>query len=99
VCVRSTFAIGSFAKRNSLGKLRALLDHGHIRSEPSYRLREFKTYIAPANHYEMTWQTIESERLDMGHRSRRGESGNVGIVECEPRSRNTRSPTIECRHR
>ena len=38
-----------------LGKLRALFDHGHIRSEPPYRLREFKAYIAAANHYEMTW--------------------------------------------
>ena len=28
-----------------LGELRALFDHGHIRSEPPYRLREFKAYI------------------------------------------------------
>src|SRR5258707_14328848 len=61
-----------------LGKLPALFDHGHIRSEPPYRLREFKAYIAAANHYEMTWQTIEIERLDMGHRIRRGEPGNIG---------------------
>src|ERR1700737_4544485 len=44
-----------------LGELRALFDHGHIRSEPPYRLREFKAYIAAANHYEMTWPTIEIE--------------------------------------
>src|SRR3984893_14816744 len=62
----------------SLGELRALFDHGHIRSEPPYRLREFKAYIAAAHHYEMTWQTIEIERLDMGHRIRRGEPGKVG---------------------
>jgi hypothetical protein len=61
-----------------LGELRALFDHGHIRSEPPYRLREFKAYIAAANHYEMTWQTIEIERLDMGHRIRRGEPENIG---------------------
>src|ERR1700737_3832036 len=61
-----------------LGELRALFDHGHIRSEPPYRLREFKAYIAAANHYEMTWQKIEIERLDMGHRIRRGEPGNIG---------------------
>src|SRR5712664_3762986 len=66
--------VGIFA----LGELRVLFDHGHIRSEPPYSLREFKAYIAPANHYEMTWQTIEIERLDMGHRIRRGEPGNVG---------------------
>src|SRR5208282_6664754 len=61
-----------------LCKLRALFDHGHLRSEPPYRLREFKAYIASANHYEMTGQTIEIERLDMGHRIRRRESGNIG---------------------
>src|SRR3984893_3164023 len=61
-----------------LGKLRALFDHGHIRSEPPYRLREFKSDIAAANHNEITWQTIEIERLDMGHRIRRGEPGNIG---------------------
>src|SRR6266850_3307384 len=66
--------VGIFA----LGELRALFDHGHIRSEPPYRLREFKAYIAAANHYEMTWQTIEIERFDMGHRIRRGEPGNIG---------------------
>src|ERR1700721_1311266 len=60
------------------GELRALLDHGHSRSEPPYRLREFKPYIAAANHDEMTWQTIQIERLDMGHRIRRGEPGNIG---------------------
>src|SRR6266849_2969558 len=60
-----------------LGELRALFDHGHIRSEPPDRLREFKAYIAAANHYEMTWQTIEIERLDMGHRICRGEPGNI----------------------
>src|SRR5271156_4108225 len=26
----------------------------------------------------MTWQTIEIERLDMGHRIRRSEPGNIG---------------------
>src|SRR6266851_2398536 len=61
-----------------LGELRALFDHGHIRSEPPDRLREFKAYIAAANHYEMTWLTIEIERLDMGHRIRRGEPGKIG---------------------
>src|SRR5260370_1761097 len=61
-----------------LGELRALFDHGHIRSEPPHRLRQFKAYIAAANHYEMTWQTIEIERLDMGHRIRRCEPGHVG---------------------
>src|ERR1700722_1073317 len=61
-----------------LGQLRALFDHSHIRSEPPYRLREFKPDIAAANHYEMTWQTIEIERLDMGHRTRRGEPWNIG---------------------
>src|SRR5271170_7743501 len=61
-----------------LGKLRALFDHGHIRSKPPYRLRQFKAYIASTNHYEMRWQTIEIERLDMGHRIRRGEPGNIG---------------------
>ena len=61
-----------------LGELRASFDHGHLRSEPPYRLREFKAYIASANHYEMTWQTIEIEHLDMGHRIRCGEPGNIG---------------------
>src|SRR5580658_149847 len=61
-----------------VGKLRALFNHGHIRSEPPYRLREFKADIAAANHYEMTWQMIEIERFDMGHRIRRGEPGNIG---------------------
>src|SRR6266851_4668890 len=60
-----------------LGKLRALFDHGNIRSEPPYRLREFKANIASANYYEMTRQTIEIERFDMGHRTRRGEPGNI----------------------
>src|SRR6202158_5911713 len=60
------------------GELRAVFDHGHIRSEPPYRLREFKAYIAAANHYEMTWQAIEIERLDMSHWIRRGEPGNIG---------------------
>src|SRR5271170_2508420 len=60
-----------------LGELRASFDHGHLRSEPPHRLREFKSYIAAANHYEMTWQTIEIERLDMGHRIRRGEPRNI----------------------
>src|ERR1700723_1959420 len=61
-----------------LGELRALFDHGHIRSEAAQRLRKFKAYIASANYYEMTWQTIEIERLDMGHRICRGEPGNIG---------------------
>src|ERR1700687_4095632 len=61
-----------------LGELLALFDHGHIRSEPPDHLREFKAYIAAANHCEMTWQTIEIERLDMGYRIRRGEPGNIG---------------------
>src|SRR5580700_11208705 len=61
-----------------VGELRALLDHSHLRSEPPHRLREFKAYIAAANNYEMTRQTIEIEHLDMGHRIRRGEPGNVG---------------------
>src|ERR1700722_10952824 len=61
-----------------LGELRASFDHGHLRSEPPHRLREFKAYIAAANHYEMTWQTIEIERLDMGHWIRRCEPGNIG---------------------
>src|SRR5271155_3121505 len=61
-----------------LGKLRALFDHGHIRSKPPYRLRQFKAYIASTNHYEVRWQTIEIKRLDMGHRIRRGEPGNIG---------------------
>src|SRR4029077_18313778 len=61
-----------------LGELRASFDHGHIRSEPPRRLREFKAYIAAANHYEMTWQAIEIERLDMGHWIRRCEPGNIG---------------------
>src|SRR5271170_5709926 len=61
-----------------LGELRASFDHGHIRSEPPHRLREFKAYIAAANHYQVTWQTIEIERLDMGHWIRRGEPGNIG---------------------
>src|SRR5216684_4162827 len=56
-----------------LGELRALFDHGNTRSEPPYRLREFEAYIASANHDDMTWQTIEIERLDMGHRIRRVE--------------------------
>src|ERR1700682_6089559 len=60
------------------GKLRASLDHGHLRSEPPDRLREFKADIAAADHYEMTWQTIEIERLDMGHRIRRGEPRKIG---------------------
>src|SRR5713226_7396899 len=78
-----------------LGELRALFDHGNTRSEPPYRLREFEAYIASANHDDMTWQTIEIERLDMGHRIRRGEPGNIGHRRVgEPRSRNTRSPTI-----
>src|ERR1700678_125438 len=62
----------------AVGELRASFDHGHLRSEPVHRLREFKAYIAAANHYEMTWQMIEIERLDMGHRIRRGEPGNIG---------------------
>src|SRR5271154_1255452 len=61
-----------------VGKLRALFDHRHIRSEPPYCLREFKADITSANHYEMTRQTIEIERLDVGHRIRRGEPGNIG---------------------
>src|SRR5713226_2022566 len=61
-----------------LGELRALFDHGNTRSEPPYRLREVEAYIASANHDDMTWQTIEIERLDMGHRIRRGEPGNIG---------------------
>src|SRR5690348_32795 len=61
-----------------LGELRALFDHGHIRSKSPNRLREFKADIAAANHYEMAWQTIEIERLDMGHRISRGEPGNIG---------------------
>src|SRR5713226_8965615 len=84
-----------------LGELRALFNHGHIRSEPPYRLREFKAYIAAANHYEMTWLTIEIERLDMGHRIRRGEpwehwassSANPG------RGTHVRRQSVECRHR
>jgi hypothetical protein len=60
------------------GDLHASFDHGHLRSEPPHRLREFKAYIAAANHYEMTWQTIEIEHPDMGHRIRRGEPGNIG---------------------
>jgi hypothetical protein len=66
--------VGIFA----LGELRVLFDHGHIRSEPPYSLREFKAYVAAANHYEMTWQTIEIERLDMGHRICPGEPGKIG---------------------
>src|SRR5215469_705091 len=60
------------------GELRVLFDHGHIRSEPPYRLREFKAYIAAANHYEMRWETIEIERLNMGHWIRPGKPGNIG---------------------
>src|ERR1700689_1823567 len=60
-----------------VGKLRASFDHGHLRSEAPHRLREFKAYIAAANHYEMPRQTIEIERLDMGHGIRRGEPGNI----------------------
>src|SRR5216684_456375 len=69
---------GAHVRIFPLGELRALFDHGHIRSEPPCRLREFKAYIAAANHYEMTWQTIEIERFDMGHRIRRGKPGNIG---------------------
>src|SRR5277367_4705609 len=62
----------------SLGQLRTLFDHGHIRSEPPYPLCEFKAYIASANYDEMTWQMIEIEHFDMGHRLRRVEPWNVG---------------------
>src|SRR5271170_2733240 len=61
-----------------VGQLRASFDHGHLRSEAPHRLREFKAYIAAANNYEMPRQTIEIERLDMGHRIRCSESGNIG---------------------
>jgi hypothetical protein len=60
-----------------VGELSASFDHGHIRSEPPHRLCEFKSYVTAANHYEMTWQAIEIERLDVSHRIRRGEPGNV----------------------
>src|SRR5260370_23013877 len=61
-----------------LGELRASFDHAHLRAEPPHRLREFKAYVASANDDEMTWQTIEIERLDMGHWIRRGKPGNIG---------------------
>src|SRR5271155_354296 len=32
----------------------------------------------------MTWQTIKIERLDMGHRIRRGEPGNIGHRRVRP---------------
>src|SRR5271155_2299735 len=61
-----------------VGKLRALFDHGHLRSESPHRLRELKAYVTSANDYEMAWQTVEIERLDMSHRIRRGEPRNIG---------------------
>src|SRR5580700_2968292 len=62
----------------ALGELCASFDHGRLRSEPPHRLREFEAYIASTNHYEMTWQAIEIERLDMGHWVGSGQPRNSG---------------------
>ena len=48
------------------------------KSAVSQGLRQFKADVASADHDEVTRQTVEIERLDMAHRIRSGQPGNVG---------------------
>src|SRR5437867_7120774 len=64
------------------GELRALFDHGHLRAETPHTPRQFQADVAAAHHHEARRQSAEIERLDMGHRSHRGE----------PRHRRSRCP-------
>src|SRR5713101_3542247 len=65
--------IGIFPAR----ELRAVFDHGHIRAEPTKRLREFKADVPAAEHNQMPGQAIKLQRLDMRHRRSLGQAGHL----------------------
>src|SRR5580700_7911039 len=49
------------------GELRTMFDHGHIRAEPTKRLREFEADVAAAEHNQMSGQALKLQYLDMRH--------------------------------
>src|ERR1700691_3876944 len=59
------------------GKLRAMFDHGHVRAEPTKRLREFEADVSAAEHHQMPGQPIELQRLDMRHRRSLAPAGHL----------------------
>src|ERR1700719_5399555 len=59
------------------GELRTMFDHGHIRAEPTKRLREFQADVPAAEHDQMPGQAIELQRLDMRHRRSLGQAGHL----------------------
>src|SRR5216683_967771 len=59
------------------GELRTMFDHGHIRAEPTKRLREFKADVPAAEHNQMPGQAIELQRLDMRHWRSLSKAGHL----------------------
>src|SRR5882724_9690356 len=59
------------------GELRTMFDHGHIRAEPTKRLREFKADVPAAEHNQMPGQSIKLQRLDMRHRRSLRQAGHL----------------------
>src|SRR5580698_3227725 len=59
------------------GKLRAFLEHAHLRAESTKCLSQFEADVAAAEHHQMLGQAVELERLDMSHRFGLGQSGQV----------------------
>src|SRR6266404_991884 len=66
--------IGIFPTR----QLRAVFYHGHIRAEPTKRLREFESDVPAAEHNQMPGQAIKLQRLDMRHWRSLGQGGHFG---------------------